>query len=110
MEKLVITFAVALSILFTVLLPIKTASAGGYGVHLGYGNHGGHTVLAMDIITTIILTAGIIPTATTIIHITMATLLPAIMQIIRLIATPIRQDPVIKSLNILMMSTATLTR
>jgi len=42
MEKLVTTFAVALSILFTVLLPIKTANAGGYGVHLGYGNYGGH--------------------------------------------------------------------
>ncbi len=42
MKKLVTTFAVALSILFTVLLPIKTASAGGYGVHLGYGSYGGH--------------------------------------------------------------------
>jgi len=42
MEKLVTTFAVALSILFTVLIPTKTASAGGYGVYLGYGNYDGH--------------------------------------------------------------------
>lgn len=42
MEKLITMLVLSLSILFTVLLPIKTANAGGYGVHLGYGNYAWH--------------------------------------------------------------------
>lgn len=41
MNKLILSFALSLSILSAVLLPIKTASGAGYDVHLGYGN-GGH--------------------------------------------------------------------
>lgn len=44
MNKLITSFALSLSILSAVLLPIKTASARGYGVHHGYGNNGHYAI------------------------------------------------------------------
>lgn len=42
MKRLITLFALSLGVLFTVLLPIQTASAGAYGGHHGYGHHGGY--------------------------------------------------------------------
>jgi hypothetical protein len=125
MEKLVSTFILFFIILLTIALPVKTASARGYGRKHGYGiGHGHHNYHSFGYHGTAHGQHGFnhkhhgigrhhgnfyppcyIPASYS--HRYNPS---AIMQIIRFKAIPIGWDPVIKSLNILMMRTATLTR